>query len=509
MCLNYVMRHPVAFRNYFIPRLWRRRFWHRYTFMPAVFAIDRGDTSVAAGRATGKSAALLEPTIPQRAILRQGEETLLTTFRRLHTMDRMERVIDYFEQIPLFRLYLSRVLRSPQYTVQLRNGHMVYGISVGDDPEARMVVGKHASTVIIDESQIYPARAFLKLEGAKDPRGSTMLMVGVPDGRLDTPFRAADEKYSSFEGRRFHLTRRADPFWDQPTKQRWVDSYGGENTDLFKQEIDSDWGNPVWSAWDIESIQRCMEDQFLGDPFPPVVLEISGRVYRERRLTPDLACADLPGPTQSLPTIVAMDVGYSQPSEVGVFQMWHDRWWLAARIQLTTRMEHDDQAKVVNEIARLYKADRVGLDCTEGEGRAIAAELDKMGWEGRIARYVATENQVIGWTPEGAEIYDISRSVATTTLRAMWGHREIAIPKDDYIPTEFNREMEARSPDGKTRVITPATCHCPDMMRVFALMRFQANPPLPPNTESAVPFVMPEFSDEPSPWHSTAAAMLF
>lgn len=505
VALRYVMRHPIAFREYFVPQVSRRRYWGRYTFSPVLMSLDQGDTALMSGRASGKSFAGIEPELVRQSIARAGEETLITSLRRIHIVDRMERVIDYFETIPLLRLYRERVVRSPSYTIMLRTGHNLYGISTGDDPEARMAQGKHVSTLVVEEAQQYPDRAWLKLQGAKDPRGCRVLMAGVPDGRLDTPFRRADGKLASFATRRFHLSRRYDPYFDQKTKREFIDNLGGEEQDTFMQEVDAEWGHPVWSAWDLDAIYRCVEPTL-----SPHVVTVSGKLYRQQGFTPAAVCADLPGPAHpGAPVMISMDVGYSQPSEIGIWERWHDRWWLIARVRLVNRMEHDDQAAILHELATRYGASKVGVDTTEGEGRAIAhtmeiGDLDngRQPWGERIVRVTFTETFLSGWTPMGEEVWEHARSIGTRTLRGLFSHKELALPPDENIPMEFNQEREARNSDGSTKVITPPTVHISDCFRVLAVMVFLETPLIPPDAETGG-FAELEWGDRPSPWAPT------
>lgn len=521
LCLRHVMRHPVAFRKYFVPQVTKRHFWQRLNFSPVMLALDQGDALFAAGRGTGKSFAVYEPEIVRHAIARPGEETLATSLRKIHMVDRLERVIDYFETIPILRLYLdfqpgskSPISRSPSYTIRLRTGHIIYGISVGDDPEAKMAQGKHASYIPVEESHQYPLRAFVKIQGAKDPRGCRMFMAGVPDGRLDTPFRKADTPgkvgYPNFDGRRFHISRRHDPFFDRKTRQDLINIYGGEDRDTWLQEVDAEWGHPVWSAWDLDAIYRCMEFDL------PVVLppDVSGKVYRNEHLTPQVVCADLPGPVHiGAPVALSMDVGYTQPSEIGVWEQWHDRWWLIARIRLVNRMEHDDQAQIVDEVARRYGASVIAVDATEGEGRAICQMLEidlsagGFGWGSRVLRVVFNETFLSGWTPQREEIWEPARAIGTQTLRRLFSQKILALPRDEAIPTEFNQEREERRPDGTTRVITPSDVHITDMFRVFAFFIFTNTPLIPPD-DPVGEFVDLEWSTDPHPWSSPLARSL-
>jgi len=504
LALRYVLKDPVAFREYWVPKVSKRRYWGRYTFAVPLCAMESGDTLLRAGRSVGKSYAALEPEVVRHAVNHPGEETLVTSLRKIHVMDRMERVLDYFE-LPFFKLFVKRVLRSPSYVIELRTGHTSYGQSVGDDPEARMIQGKHVSLLIVEEAQQYPERAWLKVQGAKDPRGSRTLMVGVPDGRLDTAFRKADSVIQSFGGRRIEISRRHDPYFDQRTKRDLADTLGGEESDIFGQEVDAKWGHPVWSAWDLDAIYKCREADL-----SPEFFEISGKLYKQAALSPSVACGDLPLCPYLGRIRLAMDVGYSQPSEILAFVHWANRWQLFTRIRLVNRMEHTDQADILNEIGKKYGVEHIGIDTTEGEGRAIAHDMEaKYGWGDRVVRVAFTETLLSGWTagsvdapPE--EVWEHARSIGTRTLRAMFSSRNIAISHDESIPMEFNQEREVRNQDGTSKVITPSTVHITDAMRVFAVMEFMETPLMPPESESGV-FVDLEYGDRPSPWSPMTA----
>lgn len=524
VCLRYVMRHPVAFRQVWTPKVTRRRVWMRLSFMPILLAMDRGDSAFYAGRGSGKTMIAIAPELPRKALMKPGEETLLTTFRRVHTAKMMEQVIDYFEMIPFFKLFLKRVQRSPVFIITLHTGHQVFGISIGDDAEARTAQGVHASTILIEEAHQYPMRAYLKLEGAKDPRGSIQLMMGVPDGRLDTPFRKADKDYQSFTGRRFHLSRRHDPYFDAKTKQSFIDLYNSEESDLYKQEVDALHGSPTASAWELALIYSCMDEKFR-----PVIVTVSGKTYRERAMTPEVVLAELSkfdvGPAGAVApqrhpgarVRMAMDVGYSEPSEIGLWEYWHDRWELFARVRLVNRMEHDDQAAIVDALGKRYQAEQFAIDATEGEGRAIATELEKDPYwsatphrPSRVIRVGFQETVLAAYqqTPEGEveEIWESARELGTRTLRTLFSHRSLLLPNDENIPADFNQEMESRTVDGKRKIITPPDVHITDMFRVFAILVFLDAPPQPPDQQGGPGFALPEWGGE-VPWGADAIEM--
>ena len=103
-------------------------------------------------------------------------------------------------------------------------------------------------------------------------------------------------------------------------------------------------------------------------------------------------------------------------------------------------------------------------------------------------------------------MWETARSVGTRTLRGLFRHKTVAIPRDEKIPTEFNQEREARNADGTSRVITPPTVHITDMMRVFAVMVFLETPLVRPDVDAGT-IADVEWGDRPSPWAPTIVSL--
>ena len=473
------------------PDLW----WDPVESITPIGLREVGDLSVpetgcfvAADLVVHNSYTVLEPFPVQRALTRPGEETLITSFRKTHVADRCERIIDYFE-LSRLKVYVRRIVRSPHYMIQLWNDHIIYGISVGDDPEARMAQGKHASAIIIEEAHQYPKRAAEKLQGAQDPRGSNTLMIGVPDGRVATPFRSADTEYPSFKGRRFHISKRTDPYYSQDQKNKDIGMYGSEESDLFVGEVDAQWGSPTWGAWDLEAIQRC---QIMGAVPKWWPAEVSGKDLKDGRVEIPTAYTRIGTPhLKRGRRIMAIDVGYSQPSEIGIFEqdVSSGRWQWIFRGRLVNRMEHHHQAQLLLELEKLYRVHEIGVDSTEGEGRAICFELETALGHSRVHRIAANENVVTGYLerPEEPlqEVVENSKLVATRELRNLFSAGMVQMPEDLRVILDFNQEKESKGQDQIVRIKTPEDVHIPDMFRVFAMVLFRNNPPIPSGASAA------------------------
>ncbi|GAH84479.1 unnamed protein product, partial [marine sediment metagenome] len=253
----------------------------------------------------------------------------------------------YFYKVPYFKAFLAKhpVSRAPIYTVKFKNGHVLYGISVGDDPQCVNIQGTHPTKRKGEEFSFYPQAAFIKFQEAADPRGTTDRYIGVVDGRAETPFRKLDTKIGRFKNHRFHISRRFDPYFNQETKEDRIDAFGGEASDDFKQQIDSLWGTPCWGAWDYEAILSNMIQDKNNPKYKPVVITISAKDYQGK--IPEELLYGLPKAEFGANIYLAMDAGYSQPSEILIFANSGKDWDLLVRIKLTNKMIADDQAEIV------------------------------------------------------------------------------------------------------------------------------------------------------------------
>ena len=207
-----VMKHPIVFRDFFLPIGWGKPFKVRYYQMPYVVLEE---CLVVGGRSFGKSIHL-EADMLQNSINDYDEESLLTTFRRMHIKDRFEKVIGYFTKIPYLTKFLKgrgekstkdSITRTPFYDIHLRNGHSLKGISVGDDPLAVAIQGTHPTRRYIDEMQMYPKEAWVKFQSTRDPKGAKDKFYGCADGRVNTPYYEADNKLKKFRNKKFHVPR--------------------------------------------------------------------------------------------------------------------------------------------------------------------------------------------------------------------------------------------------------------------------------------------------------------
>ncbi len=481
-----IFHNSILFRDFFVPTAWSGQYYRtRYYQYPMALA---DDAVVLGGRSTGKSIDLEFQEI-QDCLNDYNQESLVTAFRSLHIKARLEKIISFFYKVPYFNEFLTPhpVSRAPIYELRLKNGHTLYGISVGDDPQCVNIQGKHPTKRKGEEFSFYPQAAFIKLQEAADPRGTIDRFGGVVDGRSETPFRKLDTKINRFKNHRFHISRRFDPYFNQETKEDRVDAFGGEDSDDFKQQIDSLWGTPCWGAWDYEAILANMIQDKKDPRYKPIVIIISAKDY-DGKIPEELLYA-LPEAEFGTEIYLAMDAGYSQPSCILVFANYGKGWQLLVRIMLTNKMIDDDQAEIVDYIADFYKAGTIAIDCTSAEGRNVAhsfenpkrPEYKDKKYSERIIEVYFNMSSVVGYDydekkKEPIEKKEENKTLSASILRRMFAKRDFVLPYDTEVLADFNRESWSKDEkSGKTRLKTPFNVHIPEAMRCFSLAWWKKN----------------------------------
>ena len=329
------------------------------------------------------------------------------------------------------------------------------------------------------------------------------------DGRMETPFRRLDTKISRFENFRFHTTRRFDPNFNQTTKEDRIDAFGGEDSDDFKQQIDSLWGTPCWGAWDIAAITANMVQDKKNPKFMPVVITISAKDYQGK--IPEEFLYSLPTVEFGTEVYVVMDAGYSQPSCVLIFANLGKGWELLARIMLTDKMIADDQSEFVDYIADFYKATTIAPDCTSAEGRNVAHALMNpkneqyitKNYSDRIIEIYFNMNSVVGYDfdekkKEAIEKKEENKTFSATILRKMFAKKDFVLPYDTEILADFGRESWSKDEkSGKTKLRTPQNVHIPEAFRCFSLAWWKKNVEgtITKYEEENIGFALPEYLD--------------
>ena len=487
LCYSAIMNNGVLFRDFWRPIMRKEVFYETrlYQYSEAL----AGSLVHPAGRGLGKSIGL-EMWIPQEIIRNKKCEGILTSYRSLHTHDRMESVISFFLLIPYFKAFLADrkpINRKPVYEMRFKNGVVMYGIAIGDDPQAVNMTGKHAKFRAIEETQFYPPQAFTQFQGTEHPTGSTDRYIGVPDGQITSPFRRLD---SLLGEKRLHIAKIYDPDLTMKKANKLFESYGGENSNDTLNQFWSLWGEPVSSAWDLESIKRCMIlDQYSPD-YKASVVEINKKDFERAEEDTDVFLYGLSYRKNVQNYYIAMDAGDNK-AVILVFADYGGRYQLIERISLVDKISLVQQPMIVDYIFKFYNQKvltYIAIDCTSADGRGIAdtltskkpgydygvykKQLYRVGFQSTYEVAVDEVGNIVKKDENTKPSKETVKEITYNTLRNLFDRRigkkrVITLPFDTEILEDFGREMRVRDQIQKFRLKTPTDVHIPEAMRCF------------------------------------------
>lgn len=474
LAFHFIWNHPVAFRDFFIPQAWNRKMPYKTRLYQQPIALAKTKIEKT-GRGIGKSIDL-EMSILHMALLKPGEETIISSFRRVHIKDRCEAIIKYYLNIPYLRNFVDwrHLNRTPVYTIPLVNGNTIYGASVGDDPNAVAIIGKHPSTRAIDEMEVFPREAWVQFIEARAERGSDDIFVGVPNGIIGMPFTDI-QKNESYKDCFFRVSRMNTPFWDQKRKQDAIAFCGPELSDNFKQQIHGEDGSPVQGVWPIETIMRQMSKKR-----QLYVKDVTAEDYKGN--APEGVLYDLP--FNADPVVIGIDVGYTEPTVICVFVRVPDRnnnykYRLIARVNLKNKMIFRDQEEIIDYICQYYNTQYIGIDVTGGDGREILDTMqnpkDKYainGYQEKMIGVFFNKKVVKAYMSDGTEVEEETKVFATIQLIKMFINEEFELPYDEDILGEFSQERKKKTESARVIYTSTTTDHIISAFRCFAIARY-------------------------------------
>lgn len=468
-------------------------------YMPGYKGIDRKDLGEAyecGGRSTSKSWGLVHDAT-QTPCVRRGEETLVTSRDDNHLTKRLDTIKIYVTQHPLLSELVSGKAKwnEPYARVEFVNGHVIKGIYESTSGEGENYVGEKFHRKLIDEFQLTSMQAWKNLHDATaDGQGCVVRATGVSDGRRDTPMhkiRTDTEKQAAVYKKPQYLSES----WTPRRKRDAIDEYGGIDSQDYKTNVDAEEGEEVSTVWNLRDILLCTkvpkEDQrknldnkhFVQCP----ILQINKQ---------DIDEEGLPSPARfpevqniEWPIFIPVDIGWKRdPTIAGVFGIepvkdeFKIHQW--GNIEML-HVDYSDQAAILLEMAKHYKADGVGIDYTGSDGTAVAQEWERLDdpyidevwfvkWDTRVPILVEGQKR-FGRKKEPDKKVD-KRHFITLRMMTRFGNRMAELLYDDSTILEFRTEVKkpstSRASTYEFLYSAPKGDHRIAMMRILEYMLY-------------------------------------
>lgn len=422
-------------------------------------------------RKHGKSLIVLIVDMLLSVIHLDGWRTVFSSYDAVHIRSVLERVIPVTENHPFFRIFGVHVKRSPTYFLQFRNEFVIESVNqnVASKSPGNQFYGHHSKKYWGEEASLETETVYEKRIEATSELGCVERMSGM------TNF----TKYSPI-GKMFYdlakkpwivnLPQYISPMWDDKEKQRTVRKYSGEGSTGFKVFVKGEVVEDGIAVLDMERVRRCyMDDREIKS----VEIDKNSFFIFEQRLIVD-------PPKNATKIYIAADIGESAPTEIVVFAEINKKYRYIYNVVLRN-LTDKQQFKIFKYLAQKLHANFIGLDTTDGTGRAIYRSLeedfgkDNLIWVSFNAKIPVDfekdekDNVVM---KDGQPVYkeEYVSSWSVQYMKELFYEEKLEIPLDYKMDSQLNSLVAMQSGNRITYKCLSEEDHIFQAMQVLSIM---------------------------------------
>jgi hypothetical protein len=335
----------------------------------------------------------------------EGDESCLASFDFAHLKKIATPIANLANHHPIFDLYRRKGKECVRFIgggmeIDTILGHVMYGRNenINSPDPGTAFHSLHVKKNIYDEVSYMSEDGRKKMVDAMSSDGCIERLAGIPDIRLGSPLgkilRDESKRNWICSGPQFV---RSD--WDEKTKAEKIEEYDGETSPMYKLNVG---GEAIEGANSMFDMNRIKENSYTTKKRVKQ-FEVGKETFDrfDKILVIDKQPAEM--------SIIASDIGTTgSPSEVCIFFGNNEllKWRYNISLFMLTTQE---QAKIFKWLFDKVENGIISLDCTSGEGRSIADELEILGIpKDRIVRCLFNSKIVIGFeiNNDGSVKYD-------------------------------------------------------------------------------------------------------
>jgi hypothetical protein len=373
-------------------------------------------------------------------VLHEGWPMGITSYDAVHIRGVLEPVIDCLDSHDIFKHFKRNSKRSPTYLITSTTGATVEGINmnINNKNPGNQFFQKHLKKLWIEEQsfeteEVYKNRIDSKHELGCIERGSGMcnFTKHSPAGRLFYDL--------SLKPAVLNLPQTVNPNWDEKEKQKAIKKFGGESSIGYRIFVKGEVVEEGLSVFDMARIRPFyVEDRTLK------LMEISKPKFPYYKNT---LIVERPSNVDLL--YVCADIGEAAPTEIIVLGKVGDKYKLLYNITCYN-LTDKEQYTIFKYLIETLKANFVGVDTTDGTGRAIYRRLEEEYPKENLVWCCFNEKIPVDFARDEHNniVYKEGKPVYTEEYVSEWTVRhlkdllysgKIEIPEDSYkLDTQLN-----------------------------------------------------------------------
>lgn len=320
-------------------------------------------------RKYGKTAIVELIDILVSMVLLEEELVGFSSYDAIHIRGILETVVQVLENHPFFDIILEPdINRSPNYHIYLKSGYVLDSINynLGAKNPGGQYYQKHLTRLYGEEHSFESEEVFKKRLDAISENGCVERLAGMtnfikhsPCGRIfnDHFKKPWISNYPQY----------VNPKWDIKERDKALREHGGASSASYQIYVEGEIVLDGISVFDKERVDRC----YLKDrDIKQFEINKDNFDFFEQIIILDR-------PSNATNIYLAADIGESAPTEIILLAQINNKYRYIYNITLYN-LTDKQQYKIFKFIAEKVEVNVLGLDCSDGTGRAIFRGLEEI-----------------------------------------------------------------------------------------------------------------------------------
>lgn len=426
------------------------------------------------GRKFGKTLILEVIDTLVSMVCLETEHCLFTSLDALHIRGIVEKIIVALENHPFYKMFDAKINRSPNYRIYLKSGYLLETVNMnltGKQP-GNGFFQKHATRMVVEEGSFETDEVYNKRIDAVSENGCVMRVAGMTNFTKYSPCGRVFYDLTK-KPRVMNIPQYINPKWDEREKEHAVREYGGENSVGYRVFVKGEVVEEGISVFDMERVRKNYNENLTLKQFE--VTKDSFLAFR------NFIVVERPNNVDCL--YIAADIGETAPTELVIIGKIADKYRYLYAIT-AYGLRDKEQFQLFDWLIEKTNANFVGLDTTEGTGRAIFRQLEEkytraplvwVGFNEKVAidfERDARGNIVI---KDGQPLKkeEMVNSWAVKRLKDLYYDEKLEMPVDYKLDIQLNSVIAMQ-----TSMKTIYSCVAPEdhrlsAFKVFGIMEWQ------------------------------------
>jgi hypothetical protein len=406
-------------------------------------------------------------------VLNDGNDIGFSSIDMIHIKGILEPVIQGLENHPFLQMFEPRINRSPSFNFYAKNGWHLESVNMnltGPEP-GKAFFQKHFKKLYGEEFSFETDKVYEKRLESISEKGCVLRISGMTNFTKYSP--AGQIFYdSTLRSRIANHPQFVSPLWDNEQKEKAIREHGGEASLSYRVFVKGEVVEEGISVFDMDRIRPFYNTDKLVKHF-----EIPKEKYE---LFKHYIVVERP-PNVEVVHIDA-DIGESAPTEIVVNFKINGKYKYVYNISLYN-LTDKEQYQIFTYLIEKLSPNFIGLDVTEGTGRAIFRSLEEKISREHLVWCGFNEKIVIGFKKDdlGNVIFEDGKPVILEEYISEWSIKRLkellydnilTLPQDYRLDKQLNSVICTMTANRTVYECVSEEDHLLAAFRVFAISQW-------------------------------------